>query len=287
MTAPELAEPTSVPQACDLLAGRPDDAKVIAGGTAVVLMMRQRLISPGLLVSLDRIAGLDRIAVLDGHLTIGASATLSEVTASEVVRRHAPALARACGLVANVRVRNAATLGGNLAEADYASDPPAMLSCLGASCVVDGPEGRREVRVAELITGFYSTVLSPAEIITEIRVPIASDGQSSTYLKYNSRSSEDRPCVGVAASLVTRNEVISDLRIAVGAVASAPVVLPDVCRRAAGRTLDEDTIDLLADSYSGSIEPMDDARGSAWYRTEMIRVFVHRALQDLSSPVEP
>src|ERR671915_556780 len=105
-----------------------------------------------------------------------------------------PALANACSHVGNVRVRNAATLGGNVAEADYASDPPTVLACLGATCTVQGLSGRRSLSLRELIADFYTATLERDEIITEVVVPAPEPGERSIYLRYLSRSSEDRPC---------------------------------------------------------------------------------------------
>ncbi len=283
MKPPELARPDSIAEACRLLGDSQGEAKLIAGGTAVVLMMRQGLIFPTLLVSLQRVEGLASIEVADGHVRIGGRATLHDVAASDIVRRHAPSLARACQVVGNVRVRNAATLAGNLAEADYASDPPSVLACLGAKCIAQGIDGTRSIPIAELITGFYSTDLSPAEVITEVHVPIAEADEVTTYLKYVSRSSEDRPCVGVAASAIIRDDAVEDLNVVVGAVGPAPVGRSEVCSSATGRALDDATTRTVAEGYSDSIDPMEDARGSSWYRREMIRVFVTRALEELRS----
>jgi carbon-monoxide dehydrogenase medium subunit len=283
MNPPELARPNSIAEACRLLDESQGEARLIAGGTAVVLMMRQGLIFPSLLVSLQRVEGLASIDMAEGHLRIGGRATLHDVAASDIVRRHAPSLARACQVVGNVRVRNAATLAGNLAEADYASDPPSVLACLGAKCIAQGLDGTRSIPIADLITGFYSTDLSPAEMITEVHVPIADPEEVTTYLKYVSRSSEDRPCVGVAAGAIIRDDTVEDLHVVVGAVGPAPAERPEVCSSATGRALDHATIRTVADGYADSIEPMEDARGSSWYRKEMIRVFVTRALEALRS----
>ena len=281
MKPPELARPNSIAEACRLLDEADGEAKLIAGGTAVVLMMRQGLIFPTLLVSLQRVEDLVSIEVADGYVRIGAKATLNDVAVSDIVRRHAPSLARACQVVGNVRVRNAATLAGNLAEADYASDPPSVLACLGASCIAQGLDGTRSIPTADLVTGFYSTDLSRAEVLTEVHVPIPDPGEVTTYLKYVSRSSEDRPCVGVAASAILRDGAIEDLNVVVGAVSPAPAGRPEVCSSTTGRALDDATIRIVADGYADSIDPMEDARGSSWYRREMIRVFVTRALEAL------
>ena len=282
MSPTSFAEPTTVQEACALLAGDEWGTKAIAGGTAVVLMLRQGLIAPDSLVSLSRIPDLGGIDQSDGMIRIGAATTLAEVAASDVVRGLAPSLATACSVVGNPRIRNVATLGGNLAEADYASDPPATLASLGARCVVEGQGGTRTVAVVDLITGFYETVLDHAEIITAIEVPAPSEGRRAVYLKYRSRSSEDRACVGVAARVDLVDNEVSDVDVVVAAVASTLQRVPDALAPMVGSRLDERGAREVARGYADAIDPMDDARGSAWYRRKTIEVFVRRALQELA-----
>lgn len=278
-----FVQPTSVAEASELLAADSWGATAISGGTAVVLMMRQGLIRPDTLVSLAGLEGLGGIRLEGERLRIGAGVPLSEVAASPEVRATAPSLATACGRVGNVRVRNVATLGGNVAEADYASDPPSVLVSLDASCRVVGPDGEREVPVADLLVGFYTTSLQPGEVITEVIVPRPAPGARSTYLKYISRSSEDRPCVGVAAHAVLDAGEVADLRVAVGAVAETPQRLDEHTTSVRGRALTPEVAAEVAAAYAATIEPMDDARGSAWYRSRMIEVFVRRAITALAA----
>lgn len=279
----QLIEPASVRQAVEALATDEFGSKVIAGGTAVVLMMGQGLIQPETLVSLQRIPGLRFIRETDAAVAIGAGTTLSEIASSDLVRHWHPSLAHACGRVANIRIRNAATLGGNLAEADYASDPPSALVALDATVRITGAQGERESSVADLLVGFYTTTLEPSEIITEIVVPKRDRARSrDTYLKFLSRSSEDRPCVGVAASATFSPEGEVDLlRVVVGAAAAIPQRFPDAEALALGSVLADADIAAVADAYAGAIDPIDDLRGSAWYRRQMTRTFVTRALRSL------
>lgn len=276
-----FAEPTSTEEACRLLAADPWGAKAVSGGTAVVLMMRQGLIAPESLVSLSRIPGLRGIRQTGGALRIGAGTTLAEVATSAAVRAGAPSLAHACSVVGNPRIRNTATLGGNLAEADYASDPPATLASLGATCQVVGPSGQRVVAVADLITGFYETVLDHAELVTHVDVPVPIGDRVAVYLKYRSRSSEDRACVGVAARADLVDGCVTELDVVLAAVASTLQRVPEVLARSVGGILDADLAHEVARGYAEATEPMDDARGSSWYRERMIEVFVRRALEEL------
>ena len=278
----DYLEPTTISEASQLL-GQHEGGKALAGGTAVVLMMQQGLLLPEVLVSLRKIDGLTGIVASDDLITIGSAVTLQEIADSSVLRERTPSLASACGLVGNVRVRNAATLGGNLAEADYASDPPAVLAGLDATVVAEGGRGERRIAARDLVTGFYETALERDEIITRIEVGPLRPDERAVYLKYVSRSSEDRPCVGVAARVRFADELVGELSIVVGAVASSPQRLEDVEDRAVGERLDTDVIERLAGAYSQRITPLEDARGSAPYRKRMIRVFVKRALTGLVS----
>ena len=280
--APELVEPTTVEEACSALASDPEGARLIAGGTAVVVMLQQGLIAPSRIVSIDRLRELEGISATAGGLRIGARETLTDVARSPAIRSSAPALAGACGHVGNVRVRNAATLGGNVAEADYASDPPTVLACLGATCTVQGLSGRRSLPVRDLIADFYTTTLERHEIITEVVVPPPEPGERSIYLRYLSRSSEDRPCVGVAArARFDSGGSVDALDVAVGAVAARPRMHPEVTQTALGHRLDDRVIDEVADGFADVVDPLDDVRGSSWYRRKVIAVLVRRALRGL------
>ena len=281
MPGMEIHEPSSVAEAAALLGQYGDEAKLIAGGTAVVLMLQNRLISPGHLVSLGRVGGLDEIRYEPGlGLRLGALATIRQGEVSAVVREHFPVLAETFGQVANVRVRNAATVGGNLAEADYASDPPAVLVALRAFVRAESPGGTREIPLTDFFKDFYETALQPDEVLTEVIVPEASRGLRGVYLKYVTRSSEDRPCVGTAA-FVDEDEAgrCRELRVVVSAVAETPREVAEAEALARGRELSHDLVGEIAERYAEAIEPLSDLRGSAWYRKEMIRVFVPRAIE--------
>lgn len=278
----ELLEPRSMEEAIALLAQHGDGARIIAGGTAVVIMLKNRLISPGYVVSLGNLEELHYIrSEADGGLRIGATATLREVELSPLVQAGCRSLARTCRQVANVRVRHAATVGGNLAEADYASDPPGLLVAARARVRVRGPRGEREIPLKVFFRGFYETALEPDEILAELIVPPQPASMGSTYLKYVTRSSEDRPCLGVAAFVdVDAEGVCRDLRVVVGAVAEIPQEVESAERLATGERLTDDLIQTIAEGYVAAIDPLSDLRGSAWYRRQMIRVFVRDAIRE-------
>lgn len=270
----EWHQPRSLDEALELRSSYGEDAVVVAGGTFVGILMNQGFLRPARLISLRGVPGLDSIREEDGVLLLGAMVTHRSVERSELVRRKWPALARTFSLVASPRVRNQATVGGVLADADYASDPPAMLAALAARVVIAGKNGEREVPVEDFILDHYTTALKEDELVMGVRVP---DGvRQAVYRKFRSRSSEDRPCVSVAAARYGE----TTLRVVVGAVAGRPQYFPDVCALAGGE-VDAGIIREIARRYAENIHPLSDARGSARYRRRVMEVEVRRALEEL------
>jgi len=278
----DILEPTTVAEAISALSEHGDEAKVIAGGTALVLMLKNRLVSPDYLISLGRVEGLDYIRYESGTgLRIGALATIRQAEMSPVVREHFPVLAETFGKVASVRVRHAATVGGNMAEADYASDPPCVLVALRAIAVAEGPNGSREIPLTEFFKDFYETALEPDEILREVVVPEASKSAKQSYLKYVTRSSEDRPCIGACAWVdVGEDGACRELRVTLGAVSGTPQEFAEAEGWAKGQRLGPDLIRQIAEHYAENVDPLSDMRGSAWYRRQMASVFTRRAIED-------
>lgn len=278
---PEFLQPETLPEALDALDRHGEGASVLAGGLVVVLMMQQGLMSPEALVSLARIPHLKDARLDDDGLHLGPMATIHDIAHSALVQKALPELARTYGLVGNVRVRNQATIGGNIAEADYASDAPTLLLALDTRLQVAAAGGSRSVPISEFYVGFFSTVLQPGELLADVLIPIPPLGTRMTYVKYRSRSSEDRPCVGVAAVAEMDDGRCSRLRVAVGAACEIPVRLPEVEKLAQGQPLTDGLIADIAEGYASQIETLEDLRGSAWYRTQMIRVHVKQALREV------
>ena len=277
----KLLQPTSLDEAVSLLAKSDDQTKVVAGGTALVIILKNRLISPSLLVSLARLRDLGYIKHEPGiGLRIGGLVTIREAETSPVIREKQPTLASTFAKVGNIRVRNAATVGGNLSEADYASDPPCVLVALRARAKVRSVRGEREIPLSEFFKGFYETALTADEILTELIVPDLPRGSHSVYLKYISRSSEDRPCVGMAAVLESQPDgTCKELRLVTSAVSETPQEFADAGAIARGKHLTDSLIEEIAEACSSGVEPLSDLRGSAWYRKQIIRVMARRAIQ--------
>ena len=273
-TAPEWHEPRSLEEALALRAEHGDEATVVAGGSFLGIVINQRLLAPTRLVALRRVADLHYIEAGDGLLRLGAMATHRSVEQHEVVKEGWPSLAFTFSVVASPRVRNQATVGGVVADADYASDPPSMLAALRARVVARSVRGEREIPMDDFILGHYATALKEDELVTELRIPQSSG--PSVYRKFRSRSSEDRPCVSVAAARDNGN-----LKLVVGAVADRPQYFPELCALARGETITNELATEIGRRYAEEIEPLSDSRGSARYRKRVIAVEVRRALEDI------
>lgn len=262
---PKWLAPESLEEALELRAR--SDATVVGGGTFVGLLVNQRLLEPAAFLSLRRVPGLDYVRD-EGGLRLGALTSHRTVELSPVVRRGWPALAATFGLVASPRVRNQATVGGVLADADHASDPPAMLIALGGRAVARSIRGEREIPIEELVVSYYQTSLADDELLVEVRVP--GGPHRATYRKFRSRSHEDRPCVGVAAC--RRGE---ELRVVVGAVAERPQWFPELCDPSGDPA-------EIGRAYAEAINPISDIGGSSAYRRKVIAVEVERAVEELA-----
>jgi carbon-monoxide dehydrogenase medium subunit len=272
----EWLAPSTLRDAIALRAARAE-ATPLAGGTFVGILMNQGLLRPDALLSLGGVPELRGIEVAGDELRLGAMVTHRAVERDARVREGWPMLARAFGLVASPRVRNQATVGGVLADADYASDPPAALQALGARVVLRSPAGERTVAVEELILGWYETCIGPDELLVEVRVPPTPE--RAAYRKFRSRSREDRPCVAVAAA----RDAGGRLRVVVGAVAERPQEFADVCALAVGREIDRSVAAEVGRGYAERVAAIGDARGSADYRRRVTAVEVRRTVEELAA----
>jgi carbon-monoxide dehydrogenase medium subunit len=278
----EYHEPDSLPEALDLLARHGEDAHLIAGATAFTLLWRQGLLRPGHVIGLRRIASLGGIATAGDGLVIGATVTHREIERSDEVARYCPAVTHTFASVATVRVRNQATLGGNLAHADPAQDPPPMLMALGAEVVAASVDGERTIAVDDLFVDVFTTSLRPGEILTSVRFPALARGTRATYLKFLPRTADDYATVSVAAMLrVGGDGRVADVRVALGACGPTPVRARSVETALAGSRPDAKRIADAAARVAADIQPFDDVRGSAGYKREMARVWTERALTSL------
>jgi aerobic carbon-monoxide dehydrogenase medium subunit len=274
----ELAEPPSLAAAVALL--DPDDPTVrpIAGGTALMLMMKAGVFHPEKLVSLRKIeCDYFDIRAADNELVIGAMATLSALERSPEVRRLAPILTRALLTLSNVRVRNVATVGGALAHGDPHMDLPPVLMALGATATLTGPAGQRKLAVDDLFAGYYETTLEKNELISEVRVP-AQGARMGAYMKVTTGSAGDWPALGVAAIIEREGKSIKSASIVASAATEKATRLKSAEAVLSGADATEDVFRQAGDAAVADVEFVADLRGSAPYKRELLRVYVRRAL---------
>jgi len=276
----ELIQPDTVAEAVDALGKTGGEAKLIAGGTALVPMIRLGLIRPDHVIALHRVRGLAEIKAEQGVLHLGAMVTMADLHRAPVVRSGWPLLAEAAGRVATPAIRSSATLGGNLGYAEAASDVAPALLCLEALIETAGPGGERSLPIARFFTGFYEAALEPGEIVTGVRVPASPTGAVSGYVKFCSRSAEDKPLVGVAALLALDRETgrCREARIALGGAAPTAMRASHAEMSLRGEALSDGTIRAAAEAAAGEADPLSDLMGTADYRREMVRVWVRRLL---------
>jgi carbon-monoxide dehydrogenase medium subunit len=275
-----LEEPASLAEALALL--DPDDpgVRAIAGGTALMLMMKSGLYRPQRLVSLRRLGpaltGIRTAA--DGGIEIGAMVRLAEIERSAAVGMAAPVIAETLLTHSNIRVRNVATLGGNLAHADPHMDLPPVLIALGATVRVAGPSGERVVTVEDLVIGYLETVLANNELITSVSIPPPT-GRRAVYVKCTARTADDWPALGLAVSVRAADGIVRDARIAIGAATETARRLPQAEAALAGRAVNDTTLREAGRAAAAEAPVVADHHGSAAYKRVLIEVHLQRALR--------
>lgn len=275
----ELAEPASLGQALALLDPNDPDVRPFAGGTALMLMMKSGLYMPRRLISLHRIAdGIASIrSVTGGALEIGAMVRLAALQHAPEVRRAAPSIAETLLTHSNVRVRNVATIGGNLAHADPHMDLPPLLIVLGAGVRVAGPDGEKTIAVEDLFVSYLETVLAGNELIVALVLP-PQHGRRAAYLKCTARAADDWPALGIAAALAVNDGIAGEVRIAIGAATPTAMRLRGAEAVLEGNRLDEALLHQAARAAAAEAPVVADQHGSASYKRVLVEVYVRRAL---------
>jgi carbon-monoxide dehydrogenase medium subunit len=276
----ELAQPASLQEAIALLDTDDDSVRPIAGGTALMLMMKAGVFRPRRLVSLRRL-GNDFLRIApqpNGELAIGAMVPLAGLERSHAVARHAPVVTRSMRRLSNVRVRNVATVGGNLAHGDPHMDLPPILIALAASVSVAGSNGQRRIPLEDFFTGYFETALQKNEMIVALCIPPQGSAWAE-YVKVTTGSAEDWPALGLAVSVEADETGIRSARIVVSAATEKAVRLRAAEQCLCGTALDEKTLRRAGETAADEVECISDLRGSATYKRELVRVHVQRALQ--------
>jgi aerobic carbon-monoxide dehydrogenase medium subunit len=283
----DMVEPASLKEVIALLDPQDPTVRAVAGGTALMLMMKAGVFQPSRLVCLHRIEpDYARITLANGALRIGAMATLSELEHDANVAKRLPVLKRALRTLSNVRVRNVARVGGALAHGDPHMDLPPVLSALGARVSITGAKGNRELPLEELYAGYYETVLEKNELITAVTVP-ALGGRKAAYMKVTSRTADDWPALGVAVSFAHKDGALRDPVVIVSAATEKVTRMAGAEKVLQGAAPDDATLNRAGEAAVAEASILADAHGSAAYKRELLRVYLRRAVrQALADGVE-
>lgn len=269
--------PGSFDEAVALLAGEAGTARVLAGGTDVLVQLRSGMVEPDLVVDIKRIPGVFDITAVDGGWKIGAAVPGAALNEHDGVKADWPGVVEALDLIGSTQVQGRATLVGNLCNGSPAADSVPAMVAAGATLDVVGPSGARTVAVADVPTGPGKTSLAKGEVVTAVNLPARGAAGGDAYLRFIPRTEMDIAVVGAGVSLRLDGDTIAEARVALGAVAPTVVEVPDGATALVGSTLDDAALEALAKAAEAACNPIDDKRGTVAFRTEVAGVLARRA----------
>ena len=274
----EYLRPKSMDEAISLSQRYREKARYIAGGTDVIVKIKDRQIRPEYLISLKGIPALDQITYQGAELRIGALATHRALELSAVLRKHFPILTDAVGNIGSVQIRNVATLGGNIVNAVPSADGATPLIALEAGIRLAGPKGERTMPLEDFFTGPGKTVLQQGEILREFIVPRLPPRTGGAYCKHMRRAAMELPILGVSVllSLAEDMQTCVEARIGLGVMAPTPMRAKKAEAILKGKKLTDDILEKAGKVAASESKPRDTARGEAWYRREMVEVLIPR-----------
>jgi carbon-monoxide dehydrogenase medium subunit len=270
--------PKTLPEALALLGKLGDEAKILSGGQSLLPLLKLRFAQPGHLIDIGRIPGLDYVKEEGGFLRIGALVREAALESNPIITSKYPILTDTARVIADPIVRNLATVCGNLAHGDPANDHPATMLAIGASVVATGPNGPREIPVAQFFTGIFTTALQPNEVLTEIRIPVPPAGSGGAYVKFE-RKVGDFATAGVAAFLVIKGGTIERAGIGITNAGPTPIKATSAEQSLVGKKPDEAAFAEAARLAAAATSPNPDRRGQTDYKQDMARVLTIRALR--------
>ncbi len=269
--------PASFAEASALAANATGITRFLAGGTDVLVQLRSDLVTPDTLIDIKNIGGVSDITRnADGSWTLGVAATGAEMSEHPELGRDWPGVVEAMDLIGSTQVQGRATLTGNLCNGSPAADSVPAMVAAGATVIVTGPEGDREVTVEDIPTGPGKTSLAKGELISAINIPARGDNAGDAYLRFIPRTEMDIAVVGVGVNLRLEGDTIIEARVSLGAVAPTVLLVEDCAKALIGSTLDDAALDRLAAAASAACSPIDDKRGTIAFRTEVAGVLAKR-----------
>lgn len=272
--------PETLDAALGLLAEAGGTARVLAGGTDLLVHMRAGRVAPALLVDIKRIPELRSLEPCDGGWRIGAAATGMELIEHEPFAAAWPGIVDGVRMIGSIQVKGRATLGGNLCNASPAADSVPALIAAGALVTLAGPAGRREVPVEQVATGPGRTCLAPGEVLVSFLLPPRPPGSGDAYLRFTPRTEMDIAVVGAGVNLtVDGGGVCRQARVSLGAVAERALLVPEAAAALVGTKVDDAALQRLAEAASAACRPIDDKRGTREFRTRVAGVLARRAAE--------
>jgi len=272
--------PTTIDAAVGLLANASGTAKVLAGGTDLIVQMRSGRLAPDLVVDLKRIPALTALATENGGYRVGAAKACMELVENEAFANDCPGVTDGVKLIGSIQVKGRCSIGGNLCNASPAADSVPALIAARAKARIVGPNGAREVPVEDVATGPGKTSLAKGEIVESFYIPKRTARSADAYLRFTPRTEMDIAVVSAAVSITLDDAgVCKDARVSIGAVAERALLVPDAAKALIGTKVDDAALKALAAAASAAARPIDDKRGTKEYRIKVAGVLAKRAAQ--------
>ena len=270
--------PTTTKAAAALLASESGESRILAGGTDLLVRMKTGMIEPDLVVDIKRIESLQRLNISAGGTEIGSAVPSAALGESAKLKSLWPGVVEALELIGSTQIQGRASLGGNLCNASPAADAVPAIIAADAVCTIVGPNGRREARVEDIVTGPGQTSLATGEIVIDFLFPARPPRSGDAYLRFIPRTEMDIAVVGAGVSLTLNDAgVCTEARVVLGAVAATQLVVEDGANALIGSTLDDTALEKLSAAASAVCSPIDDKRGTIEYRTKVAGVLARRA----------
>ncbi len=274
----DYAAPDSVSAAVSLLAANPG-ARLLAGGTDLIVQMRAHRREPGLVVDAKRIPELSALTFdSGGGLTLGAAVACWRIYGDAQVRAVFPSLVEVASLIGGTAIQGRASIGGNLCNAAPSADATPLLIALGATCRVVGPAGERAIAAEDFCVAPGRNALADGELLVSIHIPAPRPGSGAHYLRFIPRNEMDIAVAGAGVSLTIADGVVTAARVALASVAPTPLLVPEAGQAIAGKPATEETFALAGEAAKAAAKPITDMRGTIEYRRHLCAVLTRRAL---------
>jgi len=275
----EYFEPKTIREAVGLLVKHKRTTRLLAGGTDLMLGMKEGFVRPKYLINLKTIQGLDKISYSKKEgLRIGSLTTWADILSSRAILEHYPILREAASLIGGHQIRNRGTIGGNICHASPSADSAPALMVYGAQCVISGPRRERVIPIEEIFRGVQKTSLKPGEILTGFHIPPRAPKAKGCYLKFSPRKAMDLPIVGVGALVRAANGTFEEVKIALAAVAPTPIRARRAEQFLVGKPVDDQSIRQAAAEAVNEANPITDLRASREYRLGLVRELTCQAI---------